>query len=95
MTSNDTNSKARKVVYAVTSSGCDFYSAMTRVSAASIRITNPNIGIVLACDDHSVAAMRHSRDPLLDKVDELISCRTLPGIAASESLRQNAASTPR
>lgn len=67
------------MVYAVTSSGCDFYSAMTRVSAASIRITNPNIGIVLACDDHSVAAMRHSRDPLLDEVDELITCRTPAG----------------
>jgi len=79
MTSSDSKSKPCKVVYAVTSSGRDFFSSMTRISATAIRISNPKAAIVLACDDHSVAAMRHSRDPLLDEVDELITCCTPAG----------------
>jgi Nucleotide-diphospho-sugar transferase len=69
----------RKGVYAVTSSGRDFYSAMTRVSAASIRVSNPGVAIIAACDNQSVAAMRHSRDPLLGEIDELIVCDTPVG----------------
>ena len=79
MTSIESKSTPCKVVYALTSSGRDFFSAMTRISATAVRITNPKATIVLACDDQSVAAMRHSRDPLLDEVDELITCCTPAG----------------
>jgi len=78
----ESTSKPCKVVYAVTSSGRDIYSVMTRVSVASIRISNPDFAIVLGCDDHSVVAMRQGRDPLLDEVDELLVCRTPPGDSA-------------
>ena len=79
MTSIGSNSKTRKAIYAVTSGGCDFYSTMTRVSASAIRISNPDVAIIVACDGQSAAAMRHNRDPLLDEVDELIVCGTPAG----------------
>jgi hypothetical protein len=69
----------KKVVYAVSSSGRDLYSVMTRVSAASIRISNPDVAIYVACDGQSVTAMRKSRDPLLDEVDDLVVCDTPAG----------------
>lgn len=76
VSSTDNKPKPCKVAYAVTSTGRDFYSAMTRISVAAIRITNPNFVTVLACDEDSVTAMRAKRDPLLDEVDEVIACHT-------------------
>lgn len=54
---------------------------MTRVSVAAIRISNPKLSIVLACDEDTVAAMRQTRDLLLDEVDEVLACRTPEGEA--------------
>jgi hypothetical protein len=52
---------------------------MARVSVASIRATNPHIAIIVACDGESYTAMKHSRDPLLEEVDDLIVCNTPAG----------------
>jgi hypothetical protein len=52
---------------------------ITRVSVASIRATNPDIAIIIACDGESYTAMKHSRDPLLEEVDDLIVCNTSAG----------------
>src|SRR5262245_33219501 len=79
------NSKTRMAVYAVASSGCDLYSVMVRISAASIRVTNPDVAIIVACDGQSSTAMQNSRDPLLDEVDDLIVCDTPAGDSAFRS----------
>jgi hypothetical protein len=39
---------ALKVVYCLTSSGADLYEAMTRVSLATVRLTNPSARIEIA-----------------------------------------------
>jgi hypothetical protein len=67
------------VVYTITGSGRDFYSAMTRVSAASIRITNPHIRVSVACDRRSATSMLANRDPLIDEVDEWLPFDTPDG----------------
>ncbi len=71
-----------KAVYALTSSGCDFYSAMTRVSVASLRLCNPSISVTLVCDDVSGRALKSACDPLLDEVDELLTSEAPEGDAS-------------
>jgi hypothetical protein len=68
-----------RVVYVVTSAGRDLHSSMTRVSAASVRLTNPGCTITLACDSRSATAMKSSDDPLLKEVDEFLSFDTPEG----------------
>lgn len=68
-----------RVIYVVSSAGRDFYSAMTRVSVASLRLTNPRVRIDLVCDPVSEPAMRAVGDPLLD---EVVVCDAPPGGAA-------------
>ena len=46
-----------KIVYAVTSGGRDLFSVMTRLSAASVRLTHPGASIVIVCDAASDAAV--------------------------------------
>lgn len=71
-----------KIVYVITSAGRDAYTAMTRVSAASLRMTNPGAKIVVACDAETDRAVRASNDPLLGEVDEWLAFETPPGEAA-------------
>lgn len=49
---------ALKVVYCLTSSGGDLYEAMTRVSLATVRLTNPNARIEIACDQQTHQALQ-------------------------------------
>lgn len=70
-----------KAVFAVTSQGNDIYTAMTRIVVASLRLTNPRISLVVACDPDTDCAIRHIRDPLIDEVDEWITVDTPPGDA--------------
>lgn len=63
--------EAKVAVYVITCKGRDNYSAMTRVSVASLRATNPGIKIAIICDEGSATAMRACDDPLLDEVDAL------------------------
>jgi hypothetical protein len=44
---------------------------MTRVSVASVRITNPDIRIMLCCDRPSFDAMKSVNDLLLEETDEI------------------------
>lgn len=62
----------RTVVYVVAGEGNDFYSAMTRVSAASLRVTNPAVKIVLVTDQLSADSFRRCRDPLLSEIDDCL-----------------------
>lgn len=70
-----------KAVFAITSQGNDFYTAMTRVAVASLRLSNPTMRLVVACDAESDLAMRRSRDPLIEEVDEWLVVETPPGNA--------------
>ncbi len=71
-----------RVVYALTSGGRDRFSAMTRVSISSLRVTNEQVSVCVVCDSITVAALKRSRDPLLNEIDELIDCQTPAGDAA-------------
>jgi hypothetical protein len=73
-----------RCVFAVTSRGNDFYSAMTRVAAASIRLTNPLIQIVVACDHETDKRINAAKDPLKSEVDEWL---VLPTPEGSDSYR--------
>lgn len=70
------------IVYVITSAGRDVYTAMTRVSAASLRMTNPGARIVVVCDAETDRAVRAVQDPLLGEVDEWLAFETPPGAAA-------------
>jgi len=70
-----------KAVFAVTSQGNDIYTAMTRIVVASLRLTNPRITLVVACDPDTNCAIRQARDPLIDEVEEWITVDTPPGDA--------------
>lgn len=67
------------IIYVLTSSGNDFFSAMTRISIASIRITNPDIIVMVACDQCTEGKLKNVRDPILDEIDKLLVVETLPG----------------
>jgi hypothetical protein len=58
-----------RVVFAITSKGYDIYSAMTRFAIASIRLTNPDFLITVACDSDSNIALTKIDHPLLREVD--------------------------
>lgn len=68
-----------KIVFVLTCSAGDFYSAMTRVSAASARRTNPDVRLAVVCDAETDRAMRQGMDPLLREVDEWRTFETPPG----------------
>jgi Glycosyl transferase family 8 len=70
------------VVYVVTSEGRDIYSVMTRISAASLRISNRSYNVMVVCDTDSTAAMQRKRDPLLGEVNEWVTFETAAGDAA-------------
>lgn len=62
---------APAVAYALTSSGNDFHSVMTRVSLASLRHTNPSARVVLGLDEESAGRLQAAGDPILGAVDEV------------------------
>ena len=66
-----------RVAYVI--AGGDLYSAMARISAASVRLTNPSVTVFLVCDAISAAVMKRKRDPLFDEVDEVIEFDTPDG----------------
>jgi hypothetical protein len=60
-----------KVVYCLTSSGGDLYEAMTRVSLATVRLTNPTARIEIACDQQTHQALQATGSQLLREADAL------------------------
>lgn len=69
------------LVYSITSSGCDVYSRMLRLSIASVRVSNPGARIILVADSMSVAQMRAQADPVLAEADAVMSVTTPDGSA--------------
>lgn len=77
------NSPARqhRIVFALTSSGRDFYSAMTRIAVAALRGSNLGSRLMLACDRRSHHQLRQAGDPLLEEVDDCLVADTAEGNA--------------
>ena len=75
------------VAYVLTTAGDDLWSAMTRVSVASLRLSNPWAKVILGCDMQSASALADCRHPLLSEVDEVLSVRTPDGPASVVSLK--------
>jgi len=57
------------VVYCLTSSGGDLYEAMTRVSLATVRLTNPSARVTIACDQQTHQALQASGSQLFHEAD--------------------------
>jgi predicted O-methyltransferase YrrM len=73
--------QAGRVIFVITSEGNDRYSAMTRIALASLRLSNPSLRIMVACDQVSDQAMRHKQDSLLGESDEWLAVDTPDGPA--------------
>jgi hypothetical protein len=68
-----------RCVFALTSSGRDKFTAMTRLAVASIRATNPGSEVIIACDAESDKLVRKARDPLIEEIDGWIIVETGKG----------------
>ena len=55
------------------------FSTMTRISIASLRLTNPRFKITIILDEISEKVLRESSDPLLMEVDEVMTITTPDG----------------
>lgn len=62
-----------KIIYALTSENGDLYSQMTRLSVASVRISNPRARIELVADTLTFGQLREKADPLLAEVDDVMT----------------------
>ncbi len=69
----------RQVAYVLTSKGNDHFSKMTRVSIASVRLSNPTFNIFLFCDEETGNALKTSGDLILTEIDEFRIIQTPPG----------------
>ncbi|MCM1983008.1 hypothetical protein [Lyngbya confervoides] len=68
--------KLHQCVYALTSSGNDIFADMTQVSMLSLRLSNPNMKIILSCDSASKAALDRCKNPVLEVCDTVIDIST-------------------
>lgn len=66
-------------LYVVSGNSNSKYSLMTRISAATLRISNPEAKIVLAIDKDSAQNLLKSQDCLLNEVDEVLEIETPSG----------------
>ena len=60
-----------KIVYCLTSRGRDVHEAMTRLSLATVRATNPDARIEVFCDDETFRALENSNSRLIREADEV------------------------
>lgn len=58
---------------------------MARLSAASLRISNPRARVIIVCDSETNRALQHAKDPLPGDADEWLVCDTPPGDGAFRS----------
>ena len=72
-------SREMHVVYALTTDGVDLFSTSTRVSAASVRVSNRKVRLTVVCDRASATAMEALGDPLPNEVDQLVVCEAPDG----------------
>lgn len=68
-----------RVVFALTSNGNDSYAAMTRLAVCSVRLSNPDVAITVACDVRSSNALAAASHPLIGEVDHWLPIETPEG----------------
>ena len=68
-----------KIVYCLTSSGGDLYEAMTRVSLATVRLTNPTARIEIATGQQTHQALHATGSQLLREADAVHGFHTPDG----------------
>lgn len=56
---------------------------MTRVSVASLRVTNPLVEVTLACDNVTANALERRSDPILREVEDLVTCEAFTNVGAN------------
>lgn len=71
-----------RVLFAITTAGNDLFSSMTRIAIASLRITNPHVAVVVACDAASARKIRCAADPLGSEADDWLVVDTPDGTDA-------------
>ena len=67
------------VVFALTSDGNDNYAAMTRLAARTVRLSNPDVRITVACDSRTSSIMTSASYPLVGEVDQWFPIETPEG----------------
>ena len=70
---------ALHIVYCLTSSGGDLYEAMTRVSLATLRLTNLSAPVTIACDHQTHQAPQASGSQLFHEADAVCGFPTPDG----------------
>src|SRR6516164_5006902 len=68
-----------RIVYVISSDGCDAYADMALVSILSVQISNPGFKILAVCDEKSAHALSANRHRLLEVCNEFISVPTPDG----------------
>lgn len=64
--------ESQKIVYCLSASVGDVYEAMTRVSLATLRISNPNAFVIIACDQLTMQALKSGHSKLLEEADAVV-----------------------
>jgi hypothetical protein len=70
-----------RVAYVLTSDGKDIFADMALISMISVKISNPDLSIVVICDHQSAKAINIQRHRLLEICDELIPVQVPDGPA--------------
>jgi hypothetical protein len=70
---------SNQAVFVLTSNGSDIYWAMTRIAIASLRLTNPGLRILVACDHVTHRTLKSQENQIISEVDEWRPFMTLEG----------------
>jgi len=65
-----------QVAYVLTSNGKDVYADMNLISLRSLRYSNPQAKIILACDTDTIQCLETCQHPILKEADQIISIET-------------------
>jgi hypothetical protein len=74
-----------KIVYVVTGSANSHYVLMTRISIATLKISNPSLAIVLATDNETLKSIKETKNPILTEVSSIKEIQTPSGSSAFRS----------
>lgn len=61
------------VVYCLTSSGCDIYEAITRISLNTVRLSNPHCKITVAADQTTYNSLHECKSNILHEADSIVN----------------------
>lgn len=76
MQSRPTQDGPGTIVFALSSTGEDVYAAMARLAVNAVRLSNPDLRIVLLCDHVTAGSAAFANGPLPREVDEVVVDQT-------------------